>query len=137
MMRFNSELGDIEIWDGYEWNIFQPFNGPVTAQLASPSKTAPSSIINTYTGDLSGRVIMRNGAQYVTIPYTGWYRIGAYGAQGGCNSARRGGGGTRGAATDRAAVSITNRTIRCCSRGSYAAGNSRLRVMSGSEFPAH
>jgi hypothetical protein len=93
-MRFNSDLGDLELWDGYEWNIFQPFNGTVTAQLASPSKTAPSSIINAYTGDLSGRVTMTNGAQYVTIPYTGWYRIGAYGAQGGCNSARRGGGGT-------------------------------------------
>ena len=94
LMRFNTDLGDIEIWDGYEWNSFQPFNGTITSQLASPSRLAPSSIINAYTGDLSDRVTMALGAQYVTIPYTGWYRIGAYGAQGGCNSVRRGGGGT-------------------------------------------
>jgi hypothetical protein len=93
MMRFNSDIGDIELWDGQDWTAFVPFNGTITAQLSSPSKTGPSSIINAYTGDLANRVTMTSGIQNLTIPYTGLYRIGAYGAQGGCNTLHRGGAG--------------------------------------------
>lgn len=92
-MRYNTTVGDLEMWDGNDWTSFIPFEGTITAQLSAPSRTGPTSITTSYTGDLANRVTMINGSQYVAFPHTGVYRIGAYGAQGGCNSDQRGGGG--------------------------------------------
>ena len=95
MMRFNTDLGKIETWNGTEWYSFRNWSGRITAQLSSPSRTGPTSITTAYTGDLAGRVTMPNsdGIQHVEIPYSGWYRIKAAGAEGGRNQNGRGGPG--------------------------------------------
>lgn len=95
MMRFNSDIGKIEIYNGIVWVNFTNFSGTITAQLSNPNRTGPTSIVTPYTGDLAGRVAMpaSNGIQYLTIPYSGWYRIRSAGAEGGRNELGRGGPG--------------------------------------------
>lgn len=95
MMRYNTDISKIETWDGTEWYSFRSFSGTITAQLSSPSRTGPTSISTAYTGDLAGRVTISSGIQSLTVPYAGWYRITAYGAQGGRNSTAQGGGGAK------------------------------------------
>jgi hypothetical protein len=71
-----------------------PFSATFQPILTSPSRTGPTSLGSTYSGtSLSGQVSISSGQQLWTVPTTGTYRIKAFGAQGGCNSSCRGGGG--------------------------------------------
>jgi len=58
-----------------------------------PSGPIQSQCNSTYSGNpfLNGKVTVTAGIQYWTVPFTGTYRIEAFGAQGGCN----GGNGAR------------------------------------------
>lgn len=71
-----------------------PFQATFLPVLTSPSRTGPTSLGSTYADSaLNGQVSLSSGQQLWTVPTTGTYRIKAFGAQGGCNSTCRGGGG--------------------------------------------
>ena len=71
-----------------------PFEATFLPLLSSWSRTGPTSIGSAYAGTpLDGTVTLSAGQQLWTVPYSGIYRIKAYGAQGGSNSTCRGGGG--------------------------------------------
>ena len=74
---------------------FASYGGTIQS-ISSQSRTGPTSLGSTYSGtDFDGDITLNSGQQYWTVPYTGTYTIDAYGAQGGSNSAARGGGGAR------------------------------------------
>jgi hypothetical protein len=71
-----------------------PFQATFLPILQSPSRTGPTTLGSTYADSpLNGQVSLSGGQQLWTVPVTGTYQIKAYGAQGGCNSSCRGGGG--------------------------------------------
>jgi hypothetical protein len=76
---------------------FIPFSATFVSLFGStPSRTAPTSLGSYYTStQLNGQVTLSSGKQLWTVPYTGTYRIKAFGAQGGSGSISnlRGGGG--------------------------------------------
>lgn len=71
-----------------------PFQATFLPILTSPNRIGPTSLGSTYSDSpLNGQVSLSGGQQLWTVPATGTYRIKAFGAQGGCNSSCRGGGG--------------------------------------------
>lgn len=71
-----------------------PFQATFLPILTAPSRTGPTSLGSTYSDSpLNGQVSLSGGQQLWTVPTTGTYRIKAFGAQGGCSSSCRGGGG--------------------------------------------
>jgi len=97
---YNTDAKITQIYTGAEvgWTDIGtaavPFQAQFQPLVSSPQRNAPTSIGSTYAGtSLDGQVSLSGGIQLWTVPYTGNYRIKAYGAQGGSTSNCRGGGG--------------------------------------------
>lgn len=97
---YNTEAKITQVYTGVEvgWSDIGsaavPFEAAFSPLLSSPSRTGPGSIGSNYAGTpLDGQVSIAGGVQLWTVPYTGTYRIKAWGAQGGRNSSAQGGGG--------------------------------------------
>jgi hypothetical protein len=82
---------------GFGGEVFIPFSETFVSLFGStPSRTAPASLGSYYSSSLlNNQVTLSSGKQLWTVPYTGMYRLKAFGAQGGSGGIvnLRGGGG--------------------------------------------